>query len=392
MAITISNLTTANSTTSATTLAITGVTAAIGDLLIVVVAADNNGTSGALSMTSSMTDSGGANTYTNRMLGLNDPGAAAAGASLGVWTCPVTSALSAATITANFSPATTAKCAVVYKVTGALYSAIGTAVTPVNITAHSANAVSVTSGDCIVGVWGTETNAAPTWDSDTTNGSWSTAYTAVANAGTATTSMYVGAQYKTVNATGSQTFNVTAAANSDGVINYLILTPYDKTPAVGGITVTGQQPTLTYNYGVPPAVGAATTTGYAPALNVAYSVTPGVGALTATGYTPTASLPADTVGVVALTGYAPTLSYGTLQVGPTWNAGSVIPATSYRAVVDYTGLPPYAPSFAADSAVPTVSYTAALSRIIFTPQANLAFTGYAVAAGNAIKSTDGQSV
>lgn len=227
MPLTISNVTTANSTTAGPTLALTGITAAVGEWLVLAVAADNNGPAGASSTSASITDAAG-NTWTQRASTNYTPGATAAdGTTVSIWTCVVTHALSSATITVNFSPDTTAKAAVLKKASPGsgeviTFDAVGAGVTATGTT-FSAGAVSVNVGHTIFGWTGLENNSAPTADSDTTNGSWSTAQTATASTGTSTTSQSISGQHKTVTATGSQTYDTTGGATRDGAANYLIL-------------------------------------------------------------------------------------------------------------------------------------------------------------------------
>lgn len=231
MALTVSNANNNNSTSSGATLTVGSINASVGDWLVVMVASDNNGTNGAASLSTSMTDNaaGGSNTYTNRGGLINqDPGAAAAGATFSMWTCKVTTALSGGTITANFSPNTTSKAITVYRVQPGTdevidFVAVGSGGTGSGTTQTGANAVSVTSGDTIFAGSAVEANATVTGDSDTTNGSWSTAYQAVANTGTTGTSMTATAQWKTVSSTGNQTWTTTTAGSRDWAANYLIL-------------------------------------------------------------------------------------------------------------------------------------------------------------------------
>lgn len=113
MALTISQVGSNNSTASSATLAVTAVTAAVGDWLVVMVAADNAGTSGAASLTS-VTDSAG-NSYTMTRSNY-DPGSASAGVTFGLFRSKLTATLTGGTVTANFSPNTTAKAMVVYSI------------------------------------------------------------------------------------------------------------------------------------------------------------------------------------------------------------------------------------------------------------------------------------
>lgn len=222
MALTISQVGSIHSVTSSATLAVTSVTAAIDDWLVVMVAADNAGTSGAASL-SSVTDSAG-NSYTMTRSNY-DPGVASDGATFGLFRAKVTATLTNNTITANFSPNTTAKAMVIYKVApGAnevvAFDRVGAGYTG---TTKSITATAVTKGYTIFAGMAVETNAAVTADTDTTNGSWASQYTAVGNTGTSTTSQRVCGQYKTVTATGDQTFNTATAG--DGAVNWLTLYP-----------------------------------------------------------------------------------------------------------------------------------------------------------------------
>jgi hypothetical protein len=230
MALTISDAGNATSISSTASLA-TGatVTASTGDWLVAFVAADNQGTSGAASLIS-VTDSAG-NTWTQRALVNFTPGSVAAdGATLGIFTAPITNALASGTVTANFSPNTTAKAIQVYRVqpgageTVQFVAADATGTTG-NGTTHSAATVSVTNGDTIFGGAAIEVDSAVTGDSDTTNGNWSPILDRAASTGNQTTSMHSSSQYKTVNATGNQSWGVTTIAARDGAQSYLILGP-----------------------------------------------------------------------------------------------------------------------------------------------------------------------
>jgi hypothetical protein len=227
MALTISNTGTVGNTTSSATLAITGITAAVGDWLVVHVAADNNGTAGAASLSTTMTDSAG-NTFVNRSITNRTAGAVADGVTLGLWTAEVTSAISNGSITVNFSPSTPAKAAVVKRVA----PGAGEVVEFVEVgpgasgsgTAYSITATAVQSGHTIFGATGLEQTTAAAADTDTTNGSWSSAYTAAGSTGTNGTSISITSQHKTVTATGNQVYNTSSGSTRDWAINWLTLT------------------------------------------------------------------------------------------------------------------------------------------------------------------------
>lgn len=255
----ITNAGNGSGTSSGATQTITNVNAAVGDWLVVMVAADNNGTNGAASLSTSMSDSA-SNTYLNRGGLINqDPGAAAAGATFSMWTCKVTAALVLGTITANFSPNTTSKGMIAYRVQPAAgedmqFIAVGAGGTGSGTTQTGASAVSVTNGDIIFCGSAVEANATVTGDSDSTNGNWSTLYQGIANTGTTGTSMTCTAQHKTVNATGNQTWTTTTAGAQDWAANYLILRPvaatyWDAVNKTADITLSNGDLTATHTSG-----------------------------------------------------------------------------------------------------------------------------------------------
>lgn len=218
---------TANSTVSGATLAVTGVDAAVGDLLVLACAADNSGASGAISTSTSITDAAG-NTWTSRaQTNESGGGVNAGGTTLSVWTCLVTSALTAASITINFSPNTPAKAAAIQRIQPAsgcaiVFDAVGPGVNGTGTT-HSSGAVDVPLGSTIFGFTSVETSAAITPDSDTTNGTWSTQQTVTATGGSAATSQVLSVQRKTATASGNQTYDTSTAASREYALNYLVV-------------------------------------------------------------------------------------------------------------------------------------------------------------------------
>ena len=226
MALTISGAGTASSTTSSATLSTSAylVSWSNPDMIVVVVAADNNGTNGAASI-SSVSDSKG-HTYTQRRISNQDPGAAAAGATVAIYTAVATTGLvNGDTITVNFSPNTAAKAMYIWKVAAASTEFVKY-VNAGGATGATANptvtTVSITSGDAVIGGLASESNVTPTADTDTTNGSWAGHTNVTANTGTAATSMNVHTGYKITTGTGTQTWNQTLVAN-DWANAYIIL-------------------------------------------------------------------------------------------------------------------------------------------------------------------------
>jgi len=230
VAITWSNQGVAQSATASATLVIGSNTGSVGDILVVLIAADNAGTLGATSI-ASVTD--GSNTYTLRgSLTNNDPGAAEAGVTLGIYTSVLTVALSNANITVNFSPNTTRKCAQVYRgVPGAAdipkFFAAGAGATGTSNATTITNS-SVANGYTIFGAAAVETDDAITADSDTTNGSWSTIRTTLQDDGADANTMTLSSQWKTVSATAAQTFNLGIAGAQDWATNWITIYPSKK--------------------------------------------------------------------------------------------------------------------------------------------------------------------
>ena len=228
MALTINGAGSASSTTSSATLSTSAFiqTWSNPDLIVVCVAADNNGTNGAASI-SSVSDSKG-HTYTQRQIQNQDPGAAAAGATVAIYTAVATTGLTNGdTITVNFSPNTAAKAMYVWRVSAASTEFVKyvTAGGAVGATANpTVTTVSITSGNAMIGALASESNVTPTADTDTTGGSWAGHTNATANTGTAATSMNVHTGYKITTATGTQTWNQTLVAN-DWANAYIVLNP-----------------------------------------------------------------------------------------------------------------------------------------------------------------------
>jgi hypothetical protein len=241
---TISQAGTNNSTTSGSSLTVS-VTASVGDFLVLIAASDNSQTTptaGGPSMSTTVTDAVG-NTWTNRSLINRDPGAANAGATLGIWTCSVKYALSAQNITLSFSPNTPAKAAIVWKLVPASGESIviaqadatGSGVSA-GVAVSRTTGASVPAGDISFGGCAIEGNIALTADTDTSGGvAWSSAYEATANTGTDTSSMKVSSQYKIPTSSVSQIYNVSWTGNHDGAVAYLVLrTCPTRTAALAG--------------------------------------------------------------------------------------------------------------------------------------------------------------
>ncbi len=246
MAFTLSNLRTQTSTGPASSLAAATVTASVGDLLVVAVAAANSGSSGA-AVTATCADSAG-NTYTKRIETNNTAGVADDGITLFVFTTVLTVALSSGTVTVSFSPDCAQGCAMLVKryrpASGEIASFVGVGAGATGSSATpSITATSVNNGDMIVGAIAEEAATTITDDTDTSNGSWSAKYEA--SVGSGATAAHVLIQDKAVSATAGQTFNPTTSAAHDFAINYLIIrSGRGAVAAAGSYAVSGAAASL----------------------------------------------------------------------------------------------------------------------------------------------------
>lgn len=199
-----------------------------GEVIVVVVAADNAGTSGTSSI-SAPTDSKG-HTYSlvstqNRTAGsaVND------GCTVAIYSAMCTTRMVniTDTITANFSPNTTAK-VFYYKVfqnmTDAAYSTNGVSGTGSTYNSGAVATASMSTGDIVIGAVASESNTAPTTDTDTTNGSWIGFTNSSAGTGNDNTKMSVSLQYKIVTGSGTQTLNG-SATNTDWAVTWALFSP-----------------------------------------------------------------------------------------------------------------------------------------------------------------------
>lgn len=227
MALSFATIAAVNSTTSGPTLDVV-ITAAVGTAVYLVGIADNAGTAGVSSTSATITDAAG-NTWTRLRETNCSPGNATSdGTTISIWQSKITSALSASTVTINFSPDTTSKAATGYVVTpgaGEVVNliAVGAGWTFPNATAYSSGNFDVLNGHTIIGFTGNEATGAPTADSDTTNGSWAGNNSATATTGTTATSQSVQIQRKTVTADGTQSYDTSRGAARDAALNYIVI-------------------------------------------------------------------------------------------------------------------------------------------------------------------------
>ena len=205
-------------------------------MVLVVVAADNNGTNGA-SSTGSVSDSK-SNTWSTVRTQNYDPGVAAAGVTLTMFSTVVTTALTTSdTVTVTFSPDTTSKAMLAWKVVApsgykpSLVAADGSGIT--NTSQNRALTIAV--GNTVFGAQGFATNATVTGDTDTFRGAWSSVYSAIADTGTASTSMSLISQSKNPTGTSSSQQNFTGSVASSTQIATMVV---EFTEVVATITCT----------------------------------------------------------------------------------------------------------------------------------------------------------
>lgn len=209
--------------TSGATVVVSSITASVGDVLVVVVGADNAGSSGVSSI-SSVTDSG-SNSWTLQSSTLRTPQSVPNdGVVLALYTSKLTTALSAGSVTVNLSPNTTNVGALVWRVApGEAESVevveVGAGDSGGGSSTYTITATDVKKGAVIIGAYAGEGGSPSSdGDTDTTNGSWSSTYQETQSG------IKISSQYKAVTASGDQTFNGTAHSSSvDLAVNYLVL-------------------------------------------------------------------------------------------------------------------------------------------------------------------------
>lgn len=218
MALTITPANTHNSTSAGTTWTSLqlGVTFAVGDILVIILAADNAGASGSATNVAALSNATGFGSISEQQNAVFDNGAASAGSEIAIITAECTSArASTDTVQINFTNSVTSKAAVFWKVSTDVAAERAVILSSGVNTGSTTGTPTVTSGTipvggAVIGGIANETNAAVTADGDATNGSWSSQQTATGNTGTLLTSMRVASQYKIQTTTAStQTYNPT---------------------------------------------------------------------------------------------------------------------------------------------------------------------------------------
>jgi len=203
-----------------------------GAVVILRIAADNAGTSGA-SVTgsgASVTDTKG-NTWTRVSPGaLQDPGAANAGVSCDIWyTFQDAGTLQTTdTVTFNFASSTSVTACVLSL--GQWVESLATRYTVGSGVANNGASISpqVTTSSAVVGevvvcAGGAETAGTGGADSDTTNGSWAGNNSSVTSGGAADTNIAFRNQHKEVTGTGTQSWDWSLSGSADWAVMSCIL-------------------------------------------------------------------------------------------------------------------------------------------------------------------------
>lgn len=236
-----------SSTTNNTTLNVGGITASVGDRVIVVICGNaSNGTS--------VSDAAG-NSYSS-LFALSD---ATGNIRSAAYQTTVTSALSGVGVTITFGTSVRHKSAVVFvaRPTSGSTSIVETGTGTIDASGGSISRTTVASvpaGATVLFHAAHEGSASVTGDSDTTNGTWSS----VGRYGSTRTSY---AQAKITTGVGTQTWNVSGdtgrAITSYFIVKEVVATGYTIEPETGTYEVTGQDATLAYGR-----IFAADTTSY----------------------------------------------------------------------------------------------------------------------------------
>lgn len=205
-------------------LPVTGLTAEVGDILLLIAAADNTGVAGVASMEATLDDASDT-VWTNRSLENRTAGDAADdGTTLSIWTGAVPTELDEDELNITFDPVTPAKIAACYVIKAApgrtpTFGAVGAGVTGAGTT-QAAGAATVAGDMLLVGVTAVQAITPPVGDTDTTEGNWSEAQSfEVGPAEDTGQAMTV--QFKPTRNSASQNFNTTVAVARQYATNYI---------------------------------------------------------------------------------------------------------------------------------------------------------------------------
>lgn len=219
--------------TTGTTFAVTvaGADVQRGELVAVFIAADNQGTSGASSI-SSVTDSG-SNSYSQiKLQNRTAASAAGDGCTCAIYASKVTTTLASgsSTITLNLSPTTVAK-AVAYQAFSWVNTTTGTPVSSsgTGTTYTSTATASLAVGTLLLAACANESVTPPGADADSTGGTWVQSTQNSGGSGGDATKMALRWAYKVITAAGAQTFDGSTGVSTDWAA---VAAMYSETPFV----------------------------------------------------------------------------------------------------------------------------------------------------------------
>jgi hypothetical protein len=231
MAVSFTGAGTAVAASGASPQAVTTATALnVGDILVVLIAYDNSGGSGADPMTGTIAvapATGAVGASVSAQTGLNDPGTASSGLAVRCVAFPVTTTIPSGTsVNVSWTGTLVVRSVAFMKVTSALLTSYrtnsgATGTNGVAVTTVALVTPSVNNAEGVLCWAGHENGAAITGDADTTNGSWSAVYGAFTGSAAAGMAAYF--QSKVVTATATQTWNPTGTS-SDWIVGCLIFT------------------------------------------------------------------------------------------------------------------------------------------------------------------------
>jgi hypothetical protein len=214
---------------------------------VLCVAADNGSAGGSTNdLGNTLSDSLG-NTWTKRQGPIFDNGAASAGVQGAIYTSDLSAGVpqTSTTITVTTGASATAKTWTLIEVNFAA-NKTGNFVTGANGTGSTTSTPSITtgsitSGNLVVAATFQEagtTQGIGTDDTDTTNGSWASP-SMYAEIGATTSGSVIASNYKVVNATGAQTYNLTMSLSVDQIMAWIEISEVNSFTPVDPMGMSG---------------------------------------------------------------------------------------------------------------------------------------------------------
>jgi hypothetical protein len=207
-----------------TTLPVPGITASVGDMLLMACAADNAGAAGTSSTNAPITDPTGNVWARQSMVNRTTAGVSNDGTTLSIWSCLLTAPMVNNSVSIGFSTNSRASAGVKRIVgSGLAVESVGPGLTGTGGTpAQSVGPIEIVSNRAMFGWTARESNAPlGTGDTDTLGGPWSAPQNSTADTGTSGTSQTLGGQHKIPTFSSLQTFDTSGAG--DYAMNYVIV-------------------------------------------------------------------------------------------------------------------------------------------------------------------------